>query len=261
MELIINPESDFLSEFFLENTMQRIITAFKQILTPLCEIQKSAWNNEDAKWKPSKRALETYKFVSQQPLQSVQPIKPEDVNKFFPPSKTAAVNFFDKNKVLYLPPLKKDPEFVPIFSLCCNLSKNQSIAKFRVMLVTLDKDDKTTLKGIGFRMETPEGRGQNANTTDNDSTGIHDFYHAQLIQQFSPKQFGDKLQTKCLSWLPESQPSFPLPADCPVTLLLCLIVTLYGGEYYTKICGRISGIEQYRNKLAELMGKKRTQKK
>ena len=226
--------------------MLKTITAFNQILTPLCELQESAWNGEEPKWKPSKRALETYKFVSGQLLLSVRPIKPENIKKFFSSAKTADVNFFEENKVLYLPPLKKDAEFVPIFSLSCNLSKNQSIARFRVILVSLDENDKTKLNGIGFRMETPDG------------TGIHDFYHTQLIQQFSPKQFGDKLQTKCLSWLPESQPSFPLPANCPVTLLLCLIVTLYGGEYYKKICDPIRGIEQYRNKLAELMGKQQS---
>lgn len=255
MELIINPESDFLSEFFSENIMQRIITAFHQILTPLCKIQRSAWNNEDEEWKPSKCALKTYKFVSEQRLQSLRPVKPEDINQFFSPSESTDVNFFEKKKVLYLPPLKKDAEFVPIFSLYCNLSKEQSIAKFRVMLVTLDKNDKTTLNGIGFRMETPEGEDQNANTNDNDGTGIHDFYHAQLVQQFSPKQFNNILQTKCLSWLPESQPSFPLPADCPVTLLLCLIRALYGGNYHKKICSRMSGIEPYWNKLERSMGK------
>jgi hypothetical protein len=257
MELIINPESDFLSEFFLENTMQRIITAFKQILTPLCEIQKSAWNNEEAKWKPSRRALETYKFVLEQRLQSIQPIKPEDINQFFSPSETADVNFFEEKKVLYLPPLKKDAEFVPIFSLYCNLSKEQSIAKFRVMLVTLDQNDKTKLNGIGFRMEPPESRDQNVNTTNNDNTGIHGFYHAQLIQQFSPKQFGDILQNKCLSWLPESQPSFPLPANCPVTLLLCIILTLYGWEFYNNFCNSIPTADEYRKKLDLAMGKKK----
>ena len=227
--------------------MLKVITAFKQILTPLCKIQKSAWNNEEAKWKPSKRALETYKFVSQQPLQSLQPVKLEDIEQFFSPSgKSADVNFFEEKKVLYLPPLKKDAEFVPIFSLCCNLSKDQSIARFRVILVSLDENDKTKLNGIGFRMETPDG------------TGIHDFYHTQLIQQFSPKQFGDKLRAKCPCWLPESQPSFPLPADCPVTLLLCIIITLYGWEYYENFCGRLPGIHQYRDKLDLRMGKKKS---
>ena len=236
--------------------MLKAITAFNQILTPLCKIQKSAWIDEEEKWKPSKRALETYKFVSQQRLQSLQPIMPEDIDHFFSSSEVTDVNFFEKNKVLYLPPIKKDAadaEFVPIFSLCCNLSRNQSVARFRVMLVSLDKDDKTTLNGIGFRMETPEGRNHNVNTTDNDSTGIHDFYHAQLIQQFIPKQFGSKLQTKCLSWLPESQPSFPLPADCLVTLLLCIMITLYGWKYYQNFCNLIPSIHEYQNKLVECL--------
>ena len=259
MELIINPELDFISKFFLENTMQKIITAFNQILTPLCKIQNSAWVKKEEKWKPSKRALETYEFVSERRLQSIQHIKTEDIKEFFPPSETAEVNFFEKNKVLYLPPLKKDAEFVPIFSLSCNLRKEQSIAKFRVMLVSLDENDQTTLNGIGFRIETPEGRDQNADTNDNNRIGIHDFYHAQLIQQFSPKQFDNKLQTKCPGWLPESQPSFPLPADCPVTLFLCLIRTLYGGKYLKKICrSMMSGIAPYWNKLEQLMGRKQS---
>lgn len=233
--------------------MLKFITAFKQILMPLCNIQESAWNNEDEDWKPSKCALETYKFVSEQRLLSVRPIKSKDIEQFFRPSKAAKVNFFEENRVLYLPPLRKDAddaEFVPIFSLCCNLSKNKSTAKFRVMLVTLDKNDeneKKKLNGIGFRMETPDGINQ---------TGIHNFHHAQLIQQFSPRQFGNILPTECPSWLPGSQPSFPMPADCPVTLLLCIILTLYGWEYYKKICYRICGIEQYLKKLEVFIGKK-----
>ena len=241
--------------------MQTIITAFNQILTPLCTIQESAWYRRDERWKPSKGALETYKFVSEQRLQSVQPIKSKDIERFFPRSKTAKrgrdVNFFQEKKVLYLPPLEKDAEFVPIFSLCCNLRKEQSIARFRVMLVTLDKNDETKLNGIGFRMETPEGMSENANGDDNDN--IHNFHHAQLIQQFSPKQFPDRLQTESPRWLPESQPSFPLLADCPVTLFLCLIRTLYGGKYLKKICrSMMSGIAPYWNKLEQLMDKKQS---
>ena len=231
--------------------MIKIVNAFNHILIALCEIQQSAWFKEEGKWKPSKRALKTYEFVvSQYQLGALQPVKSEDIEDLFSPSKPANVNFFKENKVLYLPPMKKDAEdaeFVPIFSLCCNLSRNQSIAKFRVMLVTVDKNDendKKKLNGIGFRMETPDG------------TGIHNFYHAQLIQQFSPKQFGDVLQNKCLSWLPESQPSFPMPADCPVTLLLCIILTLYGWEYYRDFCNRIPITLEYQKKLDISMGKK-----
>ena len=239
--------------------MLKSITAFNKILDSLCTIQKSTWIDERGKYKPpSKRALETYKFISKR-LQSLKPIKAEDIKKFFSPSDTANVNFFKEDKILYLPPMNKDAEdaeFVPIFSLCCNLSRDQSVARFRVILVTLDRNEKTKLNGIGFRMETPEGTDQNDSANGNDSTGIHNFYHAQLIQQFTPKQFGNILQSECPNWLPESQPSFPLPADCPVTLLLCIMITLYGWEYYKDF--PLPGIEHYQKKLAEKMGKKRT---
>ena len=116
-------------------------------------MQESAWFQKEKKWKLSKRALKTYEFVvSQYQLGSLQPVKSADIKNLFSPSKPANVNFFKENKVLYLPPMKKDAEdaeFVPIFSLCCNLSRNQSIARFRVMLVTLDQNDKTKLIGLG----------------------------------------------------------------------------------------------------------------
>ena len=98
------------------------------------------------------------------------------------------------------------------------------------MLVSLDK--KGDPYGIGFRMETPESMNQEGNMPAN--PGIHDFYHAQLIQSFRREELNSELQIDCPCWIPESQPSFPLPAECPVTLLLCLIVTLYGRNYYNE---------------------------
>lgn len=228
--------------------MLKTITAFNHILTSLCDIQESAWNNENAEWKPSKRALKTYKSVFQQLPYSIRPIKSKDIERFFCSSqKCVNLNFFEEKKVLYLPPMKRDAEdakFVPIFSLSCNLSRNQNVARFRVMLVSLEEN---ILKGIGFRMEPPENINQN---------GRHNFHHAQFIQQFSPKQYGNILPTKCPNWLPESQPAFPMPADCPVTLLLCILLTLYGWDFYNKFCDKLSTTDEYRKKLDLAMSKK-----
>ena len=91
-------------------------------------------------------------------------------------------------------------------------------------------DENQIPSGIGFRLETPEIMNQPDATTNNE--GIHDFHHAQLIKKFGKKKLDRKLQIKCPNWLPESQPSFPLPAKCPVSLLFCLIVTLYGRKEY-----------------------------
>ena len=92
-------------------------------------------------------------------------------------------------------------------------------------------DKKGNPYGIGFRMETPESMNQEGDMPANG--GIHDFHHAQLIRRFGQPKL-DILPIDCPVWIPDSQPSFPLPAECPVTLLLCLIVTLYGRNYYNQ---------------------------
>ena len=164
-----------------------------------------------------------------------------------------------RGKVIYLPPLEKDPHCIPILSLYFKLKKTQSIAKLRVMLVGLDEDRKPDgIYGIGFRMETPERINQDvslpSNNQDTDvtnSNGTHDFHHAQLIRKFGQRKLDNKLQIDCPIWLPQSQPSFPLPAECPVTLLLCMLVTLYGRECYDRFLENhtIFEIEQYKQVL------------
>ena len=223
--------------------MTEIISALQNLLESLFRIQSSAWFAEEGKWRASPQALETYKLISAM----WEPIDLKNVKHEFNKSE---LNLNFSNRVLYLPPMKKDANFVPVLSLFCKLNETQSIAKFRVMLVSLDK--KRTPYGIGFRMETPESMNQGIDMPANE--GIHDFYHAQLIKTFQGK-LDEKLQINSPSWLPDSQPSFPLPADCPVTLLLCLIVTLYGRECYNQFLEnylvnyRKSNIEPYRKKL------------
>jgi hypothetical protein len=58
-----------------------------------------------------------------------------------------------------------------------------------------------------------------------DAIGIHHYYHVQIIQP----------PTSRLNWLPDAQPAFPLDADNPVKLLLCVLVSLYGLAYLGKI--------------------------
>lgn len=234
--------------------MKKVITTLRDILTPLCKRQKDIWNNED--W--------THVFVEWPPLAR------EDLEVLFSPRETGhgsvaedfvEVDFSEcgRGKVIYLPPLEKDPDCVPILSPYFKLKESQSIAQLRVMLVKLDENQKPDgIYGIGFRMETPEKlnndvspgtNNQSVNTTNND--GIHDFHHAQLIRKFGQDKLDEKLQIACPIWLPQSQPSFPLPAECPVTLLLCMFVTLYGRECYNRFLEEhtIFEIEQYKQEL------------
>jgi hypothetical protein len=69
------------------------------------------------------------------------------------------------------------------------------------------------LAAIGCRFEPPEG------------PGIHNYYHAQIFRAFHP---GGKELPCCPTWLPESWPAFHLKADDPVTLLVSMVISLYG---------------------------------
>ena len=206
--------------------MTKSSNTLKDFLIHLFNKQRSAWNKRNPDDIPSCRALKTYNAIKNKwrPFTN-----PKQIESLF---QLPQVDFSDQETVLYLPPLKKDPHFVPILSLYSKWNETQSIAKFRVMLVCLDNctDECQKLYGFGFRLETPENMNQTGTTTGN--VGIHDFHHAQLIKKFGKDYLDSKLEIKCPSWLPESQPSFPLPAKCPMSLMFCLIATLYGREEY-----------------------------
>ena len=226
--------------------MTEAISALQNLLESLFEIQRSAWFAEEGKWRASPEALETYKRIAA----NWEAMYLKDVKHKF---NNSELDLHFCNRVLYLPPLIRDPNFVPVLSLSCKLNETQSIARFRVMLICLDENEK--FRGIGFRLETPEGQNQaeqDEQTPTNE--GSHDFHHAQLIRRLGRTKL-DKLPIECPCWLPQSQPSFPLPAKCPVTLLLCLIVTLYGRRCYNRFFDtyvnnfRKSAVKRYKDKL------------
>ena len=180
--------------FFAKNIMTKTLATLKEILTPLCKPRRLIWANES--WE--------HIFVQW------SPIAREDIEELFTSPRTVSgsieVDFSqsERGQVLYLPPLEKEPRCIPILSLYCRLNDRQGIAKFRVMLVSLDK--KGDPYGIGFRMETPESMNQKGDMPAN--LGIHDFYHAQLIQRFRREELNSELQIDCPCWIPDSQPLF-----------------------------------------------------
>ena len=227
--MITDPELDFQCNFFIGNAMVKPSDALKDCLILLFQKQKSAWVDRNSEDEPSDPALNTYNAI----INKWEPITLKEIEFLF---KKSQQDFSKLGKVLYLPPLKKDPHFVPVLSLDCKWNQTPPSAKLKVLLVCRCNyrnctDEKQIPYGIGFRLETPESINQTETTTDN--VGIHDFYHAQLIKKFGKKKLDNKLQICCPNWLPDTQPSFPLPAKCPVSLLFCLIATLYGRKEYS----------------------------
>ena len=136
--------------------MQKVITTLEDILTPLCKNRKDIWANEDwihvfSEWPPIAREDIEVLF-------RLAKIEPEPVEVDFSES--------ERGKVIYLPPLEKDPNCVPVLSLYFKLKETQSIAKLRVLLVCLDENRKPHgIYGIGFRMETPEKINQDVDSS------------------------------------------------------------------------------------------------
>lgn len=201
--------------------------SLRDFLILLFRKQESAWVKRNPKDKPSNRALETYDFIKYKWI----PITFKEIEPLFNEDQLD-LDFSKWGKVLYLPPLKKDAHFVPVLSLDCQWNQTQRSARLKVMLVYRGNcpEEHCNPYGIGFRLETPESMNQTETATGN--KGIHDFHHAQLIKRFGKDNLDSKLQIDCPSWLPETQPSFPVPAKCPMSLLFCLIATLYGRKEY-----------------------------
>ena len=226
-----------------KNKMTKTVTTLENILTHLYQRQYSAWNEKDPKLKPTEQALKTYQTISM----VVPPITRKETEfEYKPPN--FILDISRRGRVLYLPPLQnKAADFVPLLVPSCKLNRKKSTARLQVMLVRLDKGPKPV--GMGFRLETPERTNQNANSTS--LAGIHDFHHGQLIREFRDRQLDESLRICCPWWLPTTQPSFPLPAQCPVMLLLCLILTLYGKTFYNQFLAdyEIFDIARYSTKL------------
>lgn len=115
-------------------------------------------------------------------------------------------------RFLYLNPITESRLMVPRIQLKCNFGRNIPEVRCRLELFLLGDD--ANIKSLGYRLESPEGQ----NTQ---GQGVHHYYHFQMIQP----------PTCTIDWLPETQPAFPLDADHPVKLLLCLLVSLYGLDY------------------------------
>ena len=232
--------------------MTEAISALRNILLHLFEVQDLAWFKKEERWKPSCQALKTFDAIHTEGFAITFP----EIEYLFKKPELV-LKFSERGQILYLPPIEKEPNFVPLLSLSCKLNETQSRARFRVMLICLDENEEA--RGIGFRLETPESQNQDEEDPVDEETpddnGIHDFHHAQLIQTFGQTNLDEKLDINYSDWIPQKQPSFPLPAKCPVTMMLCLLVTLYGRTYYNDFFNiyvnhyRKSDVEPYKEEM------------
>lgn len=121
----------------------------------------------------------------------------------------------DQRQFLFLEPI--DKKILPLLTL--KTSNQWDHFRAYVLLTMLDEDE--DLQALAIRFETDEGVPQA-----NGVTGSHDFCHAQLCRRINDTT---RATTPC--WLPESQPSLPLDAEDQIGLVLCILISIYGGRY------------------------------
>ncbi len=133
------------------------------------------------------------------------------LDETFADSKGSLSGTGNKSRYVYLTPTLRD-KMIPILSFSYSWNSSMPQVSLRVGLFLFDSQK--NLAAIGYRFESPHGLGE------------HHFYHAQLI-----RTFGQDLFPQCPDWLPERQPSFALDASDPITLIICLLISLYGFDY------------------------------
>lgn len=208
---------------------------FRDLVTVLFDLQQTSWFGDQPRWKISQRATATWERI----VGALQPLREQDLSTLLREVNTDEIEINlsepESRVFLYLPPLEQNAEFVPVLSMQCHLGQKSSSIRIQVMLISYTEDRRFV--GVGFRLESPHLRDDSRDGTE----GRHEFYHAQLKRSFD---WGPPIDSP--TWLPETQPSFPIAAQCPITLLICLFLTLYGTKWTKFIEGhRVFRLQQY----------------
>jgi len=114
---------------------------------------------------------------------------------------------------LFLPPLDEDDEFVPALTMDWKLNSEWPDISLKVEMYRHFKEGEfLVLKSLGFRFEQ-----EKPNTK-------HCYIHVQINKERAT----NNPLLGCPIWIPGHIPCIPIIARCPVSLILCLLVSFYG---------------------------------
>jgi hypothetical protein len=137
-----------------------------------------------------------------------RPITPRELDSLVDESRSSCLHL----EGFYLPPLDEDKDFIPILSLECDLGSSPPSFSLRVGMTKFANDRKRRAASVGFRFEMGQ---PNSN---------HNYHHMQLTAR--PH---DQPLHGCPP-LPETYPCVIMPARCAVSLVLCLLLSMYGSK-------------------------------
>jgi len=141
---------------------------------------------------------------------------------------------------IFLPPLQDNMDCVPVLYLpestrTWEMSSKADCVKYCVALFRDSGRGKAAVKSIVYRFETAHRREEGGDE------GKHSYCHCQASH--GPER--NISVAGCPDWLPDEVPCFPLRANDPVSLLLCLVISLYGRGSVKRMFGSIGRLDKH----------------
>lgn len=204
----------------------------------LCRVIKEIELHSSSEWSKLKRRNETGKQIvidNHETLISLFPPIPRGKLRKIAHENTKQP-YFLINESFYLPPLEGDhSEFVPILNIQCDFRKPK--ISYRLgMIKYIQTKKKRRARGFGHRYECEY------------LDSSHGYPHVQITSQPLKIPF-----QKCPSWIPHSIPCIPLPAQDVVSLLLCVIISLYGKKRAGKMILNLKVSEKYKEPIKNIL--------
>ena len=138
------------------------------------------------------------------------------------------VPFLRQQRFLWLEPTN-DKKILPLLTL----GSTDKLVHFRLYTLLMRLDNSSELQSLAMRFETSEG-----DMGLEHKAGLHDFCHTQFCNSID-----SDIKPTTPAWIPDSQPSIPLDADDQITLVLCMLISLYGGAHvYDKLSESGDGV-------------------
>ena len=141
---------------------------------------------------------------------------------------------------IWLSPVTRGDLAIPMLSPHWDFrSEQKSVALYLGLYFRDTKWDH--VDGVGYRFEYPHQSGEG-------KIGQHDYFHAQPISDFA-EGVNQALPVQERTQ-PVSTPAFPLEAHTTAQLLVCLLISLYGGSFSVNLAQ--SGIDGIHTVLSDL---------
>jgi len=216
----------------MSDSPKKDLAIMRQLLEVLLRKSFRLWDEgkDMDKESLSDNAISNHQYM----IESFPPIKLEKLEKIVG---EAASNSLSLERKIHLPPLNFDSEFIPILSTTLDLDKSPPEISFRIEMYRYKSESGCKLQAIAFRFEGGH------------KDSLHDYYHVQLTTECHGTSLPD-----CPKWIPQQIPCIPILMDSSVvSMLFCVLVSLYGKGFYPKIFRSVRIDDKYTNSLRHIL--------